>query len=100
MPNPDYNGGDSFTYHASDGTLSSGTVTVTITVSAVNDAPSFVSGGPVSANPVDGTYSQPWATGTAGPADESAQTLTYATSVDLVGALLFSSQPSIAPNGI
>ncbi len=50
VPDPDFNGGDSFTYHASDGTLSSGTVTVTITVNAVNDAPSFVSGGDVSVN--------------------------------------------------
>ena len=39
VPDPDFNGGDSFTYHANDGTLSSGTVTVTITVNAVNDAP-------------------------------------------------------------
>jgi hypothetical protein len=99
VPDPDYNGGDSFTYHASDGTLSSSTVTVTITVNAVNDAPSFVSGGDVSVNAADGAFSQAWATGTAGPADESAQTLTYTTSVDLLGALLFSSQPSIASDG-
>ena len=44
VPEGDYNGGDSFTYHANDGALSSGTVTVTITVNDVNDAPSFVSG--------------------------------------------------------
>jgi hypothetical protein len=53
----------------------------------------------VSVNAADGAFSQAWATGTAGPADESAQTLTYTTSVDLQGALLFSSQPSIAPDG-
>ena len=34
VPEPDFNGEDSFTYHATDGTLSSGTVTVTITVDA------------------------------------------------------------------
>jgi VCBS repeat-containing protein len=38
-PTADFNGSDSFTYHASDGTLQSNTVTVTITVTAVNDAP-------------------------------------------------------------
>jgi VCBS repeat-containing protein len=40
-PDADYDGPepDSFTYHASDGTLQSNTVTVTITVTAVNDAP-------------------------------------------------------------
>ena len=38
-PDPDYNGTDSFTYQANDGTISSGSVTVTINVNAVNDAP-------------------------------------------------------------
>ena len=99
VPGPDFNGGDSFTYHASDGTLNSSTVTVTITVNAVNDAPSFVSGGDVSVNAADGPFSQAWATGSAGPSDESAQTLTYVVSVDPSGALLFSSQPSIIPDG-
>jgi|GEM_PF-6131431 len=38
-PNADYNGGDSFTFKASDGGLSSNTGTVSLTVNAVNDAP-------------------------------------------------------------
>ena len=38
-PAPDYNGADAFMYHASDGALSSGDVTVTLTVNPVNDAP-------------------------------------------------------------
>jgi large repetitive protein len=38
-PDPNFNGTDSFTYHATDGTLNSNTVTVTITVNPVNDAP-------------------------------------------------------------
>jgi large repetitive protein len=99
VPNPDFNGEDNFTYHATDGTLSSGTVTVTITVNAVNDAPSFVSGGNVAWNAADGAFSQGWATGSAGPANESAQTLTYTTSVDLLGLLLFSSLPGISSDG-
>jgi hypothetical protein len=99
VPDPDYSGGDSFTYHASDGTLSSGTVTVTITVNAVNDAPSFISGGDVSWNAADGAFSQAWATGSAGAPNESAQTLTYSTSVDLLDLLHFGSPPSIAPDG-
>jgi len=97
VPDPDFNGGDSFTYHASDGTLGSNTVTVTITVDPVNDAPSFVSGGDLTVGAAP--YSQAWAAGSAGPADESAQTLTYSTSVDFLGSLLFSSQPEIAPDG-
>ncbi len=38
-PNPNYNGSDSFTYRATDGSLSSNLATVSITVQAVNDAP-------------------------------------------------------------
>jgi len=39
MPKLNWNGTDSFTYKANDGLLDSGTVAVTITVIAVNDAP-------------------------------------------------------------
>nr|AUN37118.1 putative sugar-non-specific nuclease NucA [uncultured bacterium] len=39
QPAADYFGPDSFTFKASDGTLESSTVTVTITVTSVNDAP-------------------------------------------------------------
>ncbi|HVK08484.1 MAG TPA: Ig-like domain-containing protein, partial [Gemmataceae bacterium] len=38
-PNANFNGTDSFTYRASDGSLTSNLATVTITVSPVNDAP-------------------------------------------------------------
>ena len=38
-PNADYNGADSFTYKANDGTVDSELATVTITVTSVNDAP-------------------------------------------------------------
>jgi VCBS repeat-containing protein len=38
-PDPNFNGSDSFTYQASDGSLQSGQATVTISVTAVNDAP-------------------------------------------------------------
>ncbi|MEP6688148.1 MAG: cadherin-like domain-containing protein, partial [Gemmatimonadales bacterium] len=98
-PVANFNGGDSFMYHANDGALNSNTVTVTITVARVNDAPSFTSVGDVSHGALDGAFSQAWATGNPGPADESGQTLTYATSVDAAGALLFSAQPSVAANG-
>jgi hypothetical protein len=39
LPNPDFNGPDSFTYKANDGTVDSNVATVTLTVNAVNDAP-------------------------------------------------------------
>ena len=38
-PTADFNGEDSFTYTANDGTVDSNVATVTITVNAVNDAP-------------------------------------------------------------
>jgi VCBS repeat-containing protein len=38
-PTANFNGSDSFTYRASDGTLTSNLATVTITVTAANDAP-------------------------------------------------------------
>ena len=38
-PNPDFNGGDSFTFTANDGDGGSDTATITLTVNAVNDAP-------------------------------------------------------------
>src|SRR2546427_3093347 len=38
-PNANVNGSDSFTYRASDGTLTSNLATVTITITPVNDAP-------------------------------------------------------------
>lgn len=38
-PNANYNGPDSFTYHANDGSANSNVATVSITVTPVNDAP-------------------------------------------------------------
>jgi hypothetical protein len=39
IPNADFNGSDTFTFSANDGTVDSNTATVTITVAAVNDSP-------------------------------------------------------------
>ena len=41
-PEDNFNGSDSFTYRAGDGSLTSGSATVSLTVSARNDAPSAV----------------------------------------------------------
>ena len=38
-PSADFNGTDSFTFNANDGNLTGNTSTVTITINAVNDAP-------------------------------------------------------------
>jgi hypothetical protein len=47
-PNANFNGSDSFTYTANDGTVASEAGTITITVSAVNDKPELSSIEPVS----------------------------------------------------
>lgn len=48
-PDPDWNGVDSFTYKASDGSLDSNVATVTITVVPVNDPPLITSTPPTAA---------------------------------------------------
>ncbi len=73
--------------------------TVTITVTPVNDAPTFTKGAnlTVAANAGAQTVAG-WATAiAAGPANESAQTVTF--TVTNSNNALFAVQPSIAPNG-
>lgn len=73
--------------------------TFVITVTAVNDVPSFTSGGNVTVNEDAGAQSTPWATAiSAGPANESGQTLTFSVSNDSNG--LFSAQPAISAAGV
>ena len=98
-PAADYFGPDSFQYTATDGTYTSTAATVSITVNPVNDAPTFSLAGNQSV-PVDSgpqTVSG-FATGiTAGPANESAQTLTFFTTTD--NPTLFSALPSVSAAG-
>src|SRR5439155_24670651 len=56
-PAANFNGSDSFTYRASDGTLASNLATVTLTVSATNDAPTVMvaAGGTCGSNDHSGT---------------------------------------------
>jgi large repetitive protein len=73
--------------------------TFTVTVDAVNDAPSFTAGPDQTAVSLLGAQSVPgWATGIAsGPANESSQTVSFAVTNDNPG--LFAAQPALAPNG-
>ena len=83
---------------ANGGVDTSPTQQFTITVNAVNDAPSFVGGGGVSVNEDSGPYGAAWASGiSAGPADESAQTLAFQVSND--NNALFSAQPAVSAVG-
>jgi VCBS repeat-containing protein len=63
-PDPNFCGTDSFTYHATDGTLSSASTTVSITVNCVNDTPQVVADPPVIGNEDTGIPSNPTANDT------------------------------------
>jgi VCBS repeat-containing protein len=91
-PAANYNGSDSFTYRASDGTLTSSLATVTLTVTAVNDAPSVtVTRGTVAPGGTCGTDDR---SGTinlsVGDVESAATALTLSAT---------SSNPTLVPNG-
>ena len=98
-PPTDFNGTDTFTYQATDANSDSNTATVTITVNPVNDAPSFTEGADVTVLEDSGAYGPTgWATDpSAGPANESAQTLSF--TVAATNTALFSTQPTVNPAG-
>ena len=83
-PNANFNGVDTFTYKANDGTGDSNVATVTITVTAVNDVPSFTKGADQTVLEEAGAQTAAgWATAiSAGPADEAAQALDFIVSND------------------
>ena len=98
-PTANQNGADSFTYKASDGLADSNTATVSVTINPVNDAPSFTKGADQTVDKDSGAHSVTgWASAiSAGPADESAQTVDFLVSNS--NNALFSAQPAIGPTG-
>jgi hypothetical protein len=98
-PTLNLNGPDSFTFTVSDGSITSAPATVSITVNPVNDAPSFTKGGNLTVSAVAGLQTVVnWATNrSAGPSDESGQTLNFIVSNNNNG--LFTGQPVISPAG-
>jgi len=98
-PNLDSNGTDSFVYRADDGNGGTDDATVTITVHAVNDAPSFLAGPSVTLLEDSGaqTFAN-WASSiSAGPADEAGQTVTFTVTAANPG--LFTVQPALSSTG-
>src|SRR3989442_8940445 len=93
-PAANYNGTDSFTFKANDGTVDSALATVSLTITAVNAWPSFTKG----AGQTGGEDAGPqtvsgWATAiSAAPADENPQTLNFI--VTATNPALFSPQPA------
>ncbi len=98
-PSLNFNGSDAFVYQANDGNGGTDNATVTITIAAVNDAPSFLAGPTVNVLEDSGaqTYAGWAASISAGPADEAGQTVTFTVSND--NPALFSVQPAVASNG-
>jgi large repetitive protein len=82
-----------------NGGLDTLTKNVPFTYLAVNDRPSYQRGPDVYVAVNSGAYSQPWVvSASAGPANESAQVLTYTASNN--NNALFSQQPTINPAGV
>jgi len=99
-PNADFFGDDTFTYKANDGTDDSNVATVTITVNAVNDAPSFTASNPPTVLEDAGTQTVPgFASFNPGPANESGQTVLSYTVSNVSNTALFSALPAVAQNG-
>jgi hypothetical protein len=105
-PAPNANGAATVTVKAVDsgGTANGGVdtsapQTFTVTVTAVNDAPSFSAGPDQTVVSLAGAQSVPgWATGLSpGPGDESSQNVIFAVTNDNPG--LFAAQPAIAQDG-
>lgn len=79
----------------------------TINIAAVNDAPAFTPGGPITVQEDSGAYSQPWATAVAAAAginaspataaDEASQLVSFEVTADKPG--LFSVQPRLNNQG-
>ncbi len=97
IPAGNENGTTLITVTVDDGDLIA-TDTFTLTVTAVNDEPSFAMGSDVTVPEDSGLYSVAWATGiSAGPPDEITQTLAFSVTND--NNPLFSVNPSIAADG-
>jgi len=80
QPDPDFNGTDSFTYQADDGTDLSTPATVSLDIAALNDAPSFDIAGNQNVNEDDGAitvagFASNFQPGPATATDEAGQTL-------------------------
>lgn len=102
-PAANFFGAESFTYTATDtvSTLVSNVATVTLTVSGVNDAPTFIAGASQAVNAGSGAQTVVgWATSISkGPANESAQSMLPFVVNVTSNSGIFSTLPAVAANG-
>ena len=97
-PLANFNGPDSFTYAANNGSQNSSPATVTITVNPVNDAPSFgLAGSDVPASSLQSVSVPNWATSISPGPNEAAQAVSFIVTNDANGA--FITQPAIDAAG-
>ena len=99
QPITNYNGSDSFTYTLTNGNARAATATVNLTITAVNDAPSFTKGADQTVLEDAGPQTvASWATAiSAGPSDEAGQTVTFVVSNN--NSNLFLVPPSVSTGG-
>lgn len=98
---PNFVGSDSLGFEVCDAAAppNCDSATVQITISPVNDAPSFTPGGPVTVFEDMGEFSSAWASNISpGPVNESGQTVQF--SVTNNNNSLFAVQPAISSTGV
>jgi HD-GYP domain-containing protein (c-di-GMP phosphodiesterase class II) len=83
---------------ANGGVDATGTTSFTITVTAVNQAPSFTGAGNVTSTEDAGAQTLQWATAISAGPNESSQAVTFSTSNTNPG--LFAAAPAISPSGV
>ena len=103
-PNQNFNGADSFKFRVNDGTVNSATdATVSITVNAVNDAPSFQLKASPDQTVLEDSGAQSVAglvsTFSAGPANESGQAVDFIVTNDNNSLFTAGGQPAIDNTG-
>ncbi len=99
-PNANLNGSDSFVVQVSDGNGETDTITVNVTITPVNDGPTYTQGGNQTVDEDAGAQSVAWATNlSTGPMDEGSQTLSFVISNNS-NTSLFASGPAISSTGV
>ena len=96
-PPAEFHGTDTFAYTLSNGSETS-EATVTVTVAAVNDAPTFTPGGAITVNEDAAAYHAAWASGISAGPDEAGQKMHFVIDGN-TNPRLFSAAPALSATG-